>query len=257
MLDIKDIKLVAFDLDGTVYYGDELIEGANDTIGFFRKNGCKVCFLTNNSTKTRMQIFEKLHGIGVKCEPNEVMTSGFVAADYVRKRNISNVYISGSENLIREFEGLGVNVVDEGKAENLVIGYNPMFSYDDLAKAVRVAVKAQMILACNKEKLYPGKDKVLMPGCGAMVAAIEFCADRKADIVTGKPNTDMINFVSQYYNTEITHTLMVGDTYESDMVMAINAKAMSVYVGKERYDNVISVKSIKEIPTIIKNRKVV
>ncbi len=250
MFDIKDIKLVAFDLDGTVYYGDELIEGANSTVDFFRNSGCKICFLTNNSAKTRVQIYEKLQKIGVKCEQDEVMTSGFIAADYIKRNNLDNVFVFGSDNLIDEFRGLGINIVKEEYAENMVIGFNPTFGFDDLSKAVRVALKAKTVIACNKEKLYPDKNKVLTPGCGAMVSPVEFCADRKVDIVTGKPNVDMLKIVAAHFEVNISNVLMIGDTYESDIAMAINANAMAVYIGNEEHEGVTSVRSIKEIPLL-------
>lgn len=254
MLDIKDIKLAVFDLDGTIYYGDELIEGANDTVDFFRNSGCKACFLTNNSAKTRTQIYEKLLKIGVKCEPDEVMTSGFIAADYVKRNKLDNVYIFGSVDLVKEFKNMGINPVDEASAENLVIGFNPLFTYEELAKAVRVALKAKKVIACNKEKIYPDKNKVLFPGCGAMVSSVEYCSGREADIVTGKPNIGMIMNVAKHYNIDISNVLMVGDTYESDIVMADNAKAMSVYIGKEKHGGKTSVEAIKEIPSLFNKR---
>ena len=47
---LSDFDAILFDLDGTIYWGTELIPGANDTIAFFRNNGKKVFFTTNNST---------------------------------------------------------------------------------------------------------------------------------------------------------------------------------------------------------------
>ena len=41
---LSDFDAILFDLDGTIYWGTELIPGANDTIAFFRNNGKKVFF---------------------------------------------------------------------------------------------------------------------------------------------------------------------------------------------------------------------
>ena len=45
---LNDIDVVLFDLDGTIYYGSKIIDGANETIDYFRKNGKKIYFTTNN-----------------------------------------------------------------------------------------------------------------------------------------------------------------------------------------------------------------
>ena len=64
-----------FDLDGTIYYGSKIIDGANDAIEHCRSLGKRVFFLTNNSTRTRQQIFDKLRGMGIDCEFEEVRLS--------------------------------------------------------------------------------------------------------------------------------------------------------------------------------------
>ena len=47
---ISDFDVVLFDLDGTVYYGSEIIPGANETIQFFRQKGKKVYLAGYSST---------------------------------------------------------------------------------------------------------------------------------------------------------------------------------------------------------------
>ena len=56
----RKLKAILLDLDGTVYYGSRLIKGADQAVEYFRDHGIRVLFLTNNSTKTRKQIQEKL-----------------------------------------------------------------------------------------------------------------------------------------------------------------------------------------------------
>lgn len=65
---LNDFDVVLFDLDGTIYYGSKIIPGANETIDFFRESGKKIFFTTNNSTKTRAQIYEKLFDMSVNCK---------------------------------------------------------------------------------------------------------------------------------------------------------------------------------------------
>lgn len=245
---LDDFDIVLFDLDGTVYYGSKLIDGANDTINFFRNAGKRIYFATNNSTKTRKQIFEKLVKIGVDCKFEEVLTSGYLAALYAQQENLHDMYIFGSENLRTEFDEMGVSYNQTENAENLLIGYNPAMTYDDIADALQVALHARTIIACNKERVFPGEGKRLMPGCGAMTAPIEWCANRECDVIIGKPSTTMIELIAEKERTPSYRLLIIGDTYESDIVMAKLAGAKHILISKaaEHHDTAV-VKKIADI----------
>lgn len=243
----EDVKAVAFDLDGTIYYGSKIIEGANEAIEHCRACGKQVFFLTNNSTKTRAQIFEKLRGMGVACAASEVWTSGYVAALYARREGLRNVYLCGSANLACEFEGLGVPVAGPDEAENLLIGYDPAFTYEKMTTAVRVALKARRIIACNKEKTFLGEGALAYPGCGGMVAPIEWCAERSADYVIGKPNTLMLDMLCEQLGLETHQVMMVGDTYGSDILMANKKGCPSVLIGTREYADTVTIERIGDL----------
>ncbi len=49
-----------FDLDGTIYLGDELLPGAKRLVETLRDNDKKVVFLSNNPTKDPKMYSEKL-----------------------------------------------------------------------------------------------------------------------------------------------------------------------------------------------------
>lgn len=255
ILTIDTIDVVLFDLDGTIYYGSKVIQGANETIHFFREKGIKVYFATNNSTKTRKQIYHKLIKMGVNCKFEEVITSGYLAALYAKKNHLENLYIFGSYNLMEEFTELGITIHQEETAENLLIGYNPAMTYEGLTSALQVAFHAKCIMGCNREKVYPGENARLMPGCGAMTAPIEFCSGRKCDIIIGKPNTLMVELIMAENQVSANRILVIGDTYESDIEMAKRAGCQSILLKEQGYYDVLAVKSIQEIPKVFENKQ--
>ena len=251
-MNLDNIKIVLFDLDGTIYYGSKIIDGANDTISFFRKNGIKVFFTTNNSTKTRKQIYERLIGMGVDCKLEEILTSGYLAALTAKKNYLEDIYIFGSKNLISEFEELGIKVNQNENAKNLLIGYDPDMTYEGLTKALQVALHAKCIIACNRERVYPGENARLLPGCGAMTAPIEWCANRECDIIIGKPNALMVDRLCEQEEITADKFLVIGDTYESDIIMANIAGCNAILLSDKEYEGTVSVKSIKEVPDCFK-----
>ncbi|NP_001134646.1 glycerol-3-phosphate phosphatase [Salmo salar] len=61
---LDSVDSVLFDCDGVIWRGDQAIPGAPDVINLLKKNGKKVFFVTNNSTKTRKMYADKLALMG-------------------------------------------------------------------------------------------------------------------------------------------------------------------------------------------------
>lgn len=245
----EDIKAVLFDLDGTIYYGSKMIEGADLVVQAFRDLGKKVFFMTNNSTKSRMRIFDKLSAMGLKCSREEIYTSGYAAALYAKEKGYGSVYIFGTNELESEFRGLGISISTE--ADAVIIGYDMEFNYQKLTKALQVAFRAKALIACNKEKHYPGEGAVRMPGCGAMAGALEGSLGKPVDYVVGKPNPLLLDIICSQQNLNKDDILVIGDTYESDIEMSNSYGCRSIYIGNEAYGHTATVSCIKDILKLI------
>lgn len=232
MLDLKRYRVVVFDLDGTVYEGPQLIPGAAGVIELLRVRGVETVFLTNNSACSSASIAGRLRGMGVPCDVGEVWTACDAAAQYLAANGLDDVHVCGTEQLRGSVERRGIRVVPPGQARCLLVGYDMEATYADCADAVEAALAADVFIACNKERRYPGRDGRELPGCGAMVAAVEWCAQRKADVVIGKPYAAMLETVMHHRECRPHEVLMVGDTPESDIEMARCCGCDSLLVGE-------------------------
>lgn len=188
------------DLDGTVYRGNELISGALDAIKCIREKKLNLFFFTNNSEKNRQQIAEKLFGMGIVCDKEHIVNSGYVAIQYVKDHHYSGIFVSGSDVFKEEFINSGIKLVNEDEAETLVIGMDSKFDYQKMKKALNAANCAKRIIACNMEKNFPCSQNELCPGNGALVAAIIFSSGKTVDEIIGKPNTPMFDYVLKITN---------------------------------------------------------
>ena len=61
---LSGVDAVFLDLDGTIYLGGELIEGAEAFLERCKEKGVKRYFLSNNSSKSVKQYLTKLHALG-------------------------------------------------------------------------------------------------------------------------------------------------------------------------------------------------
>jgi len=230
---LSNLKLFAFDLDGTIYLGENLIEGAVDLVCFLKKK-YSVVFFTNNSTRTREEIHSKLKKMGFDCYLNEIFTSSYATAKYLDESNLDNVFVIGSDGLRSEILGNGICIVDNDSAENLVVGLDFDFSYKKIETAMSILLNNGKFIACNEDRFFPIGGNRYMPACGAMVGAIAVASNRDSDFIVGKPNTYILSKIEEEYEIEHHEILVVGDSYESDIMMAKNNNSKAILVNSNK-----------------------
>ena len=255
MFDIAGkIKLFAFDLDGTLYIGDNKVAGAVELIDYLRKK-YKIVFFTNNSSKTDREVQEKLNRLGFECNLDEVYTSSSAAAQYMKELSIDNLYVIGSDGFRSEIEGNGLRIVDNDSAENLVVGLDYDFNYKKIATALSVLLKGGKFIVCNEDASFPVGQNKYMPACGAMVGAIAASANKKPDFIVGKPHTYILSIIATTYGVVRDEIIVVGDSYESDIMMALNYNCKSILISSKdnvANGNVLIMNDINKILSYIK-----
>lgn len=100
---MDDIRAVMMDLDGTVYEGDNLVDGSYNVIRWFRERNIKVFYSTNNSEKSRKEVCEKLQRLGIPCHREDVVSSGFASAAHTKRSGLKAVFVCGTDGLKSEF----------------------------------------------------------------------------------------------------------------------------------------------------------
>ncbi|MDD2897394.1 MAG: HAD-IIA family hydrolase [Desulfuromonadaceae bacterium] len=215
------INVFAFDLDGTIYKGNTIIDGAAEVINYINNLGIQIVYFTNSSTRTREQIVDKLGGMGLVTSLNKVYTSAYATAVYANEKSYSKVWCIGTAGLNSEIETFGIQIAEDiSLAEALIIGLDPEFDYNKLAEIMPFRSSDCPIIACNRDRSYPVENGRFLPGCGPIVAAVEDALGRKVDCVTGKPSTYMLGLLTSDWNYINSDIIVVGDSYDSDIQMA-------------------------------------
>jgi len=240
-------------MDGVIYRGSKPIKGAAKAIAFLRNSGKRVIFLTNNSESSRSSYVKKLMRMGVPASEDDVITSGQVAADYIKKREPSaKVFVIGGKGLVEEIRRAGLKIVKPEKATHVVVGIDQSLTYEKLKQGFRALLAGAEFIATNPDTIYPAEDG-LSPGAGAILGALERSSGRKPDVVIGKPSPLIIRFVLQILGAKSKETAIIGDQIETDIKAGKRMGLLTILVlsGVSKAGDIKKVKGTKNAPDFV------
>ncbi|SDL10786.1 HAD-IIA family hydrolase [Halarsenatibacter silvermanii] len=257
---LADYEGFIFDLDGTIYLGEELIPGAREVIEKIKNLNKGCVFLSNKPIARRENYAEKLIRLGIETSPEGVINSSLVTADFLAK-NLPGaaVYVLGENSLIAELEEAGLEVVNkEGEAEGhkvvegdftgkgydffrlnhenkdyedidcLVVSFDRTLHYGRLNDALQILQKGAKFIATNPDTTCPLKCGEV-PDAGSIIAAVEAASGRRVEKIMGKPSAQMIETALSAMNSGRENPisredcLMVGDRIGTDIKMGKKA----------------------------------
>ncbi len=210
------LRLVVFDLDGTVHRGTEALPYAGETVQWLLDQGVAVRYFTNNSAARPEAVEAKLRALGVPCEREWVYGTGRLAAEWCRDQGVSSAFVVGEPELETTLAEAGVRLVREGPAEAVVVGICRRLTYAWIEEASNRVRQGARFVATNRDPTYPLEGGRLQPGAGVMVAAVE-TASGVAPVVLGKPGPAGLLRIVAEAGVGVEETLVVGDRIDTDV----------------------------------------
>ena len=239
---------ILFDLDGVLYRGDDALPSAPPTLAGLRRRGVRPVFLTNNSSRTPLQVAEKLRGIGIEAEPGEVVTSALATAELLAERGGGRAFVIGQDGVREALSDAGIAIVDGDpeEADLVVVGYDGGATYGSLKRASLLVQRGARLVATNADGSYPAADG-LWPGAGALLAVITTTTGAEPEIV-GKPFAPL--FEAGRRRGGGGRPLVVGDRLDTDIEGAarLGWDSMLVLTGVSGREDV---ERLGIVPTVI------
>jgi 4-nitrophenyl phosphatase len=219
-VDWSTLRAVLIDLDGVVYTGRDPIPGAASFLSEARRRGLKFLLVTNNSTTSPERVADRLRGMQVDVEPNEILTSAQAAVGYVGRRaeRGAKVYVVGETGLRQAAQEEGLVVVEEDDScEWVIAGLDRAFTYEKLAAATRAIRGGAHFVATNADALLPVEGGQVVPGAGTMIAAIK-TATAVEPVVVGKPEPGLFEHgLHRLGGLAADQAAMIGDRLDTDV----------------------------------------
>lgn len=223
-----------FDLDGVVYVGDRMIEGADRTIRHVRTCGLPIRFTTNTTTMSLASLHRKLVDLGLPIERAEEFGVIRAAQRYLDSLDNPICYLLLTDDPKRDFSQYAQS---DTNPSHLVVGdVGKVWDYRLMQRCFEMIMGGARIVALHKGKYWQTETGLRMD-IGAFVAGLEYVTDTEATVI-GKPSTDFFRLVLDDIGLDVSDVVMIGDDLNNDIAGAqrIGMKAVLVRTGKFRQE---------------------
>jgi glycerol-1-phosphatase len=229
---VRPYDHVLLDLDGCVWVGDDAVPGSPEAIAALRDAGTSVLFLTNEVRHSPEELVRRLWRLGIRAALDEVLSVGGALQFWLASRGAGGgAFVIGSPAIVAHVADGGLRVVNRtefaSRADVVVVAGHERFDFQELKIAAQAVLRGAELVATSRDSSFPMPDGP-WPGTGAMLAAVETAAGRRADHVVGKPEGAM--YAAARDRLGSGRTLAVGDRLDSDVLGARRAGLDSALV---------------------------
>jgi len=226
---LASIRALVIDADGVLWHGRNPLPAVPAFFDFLRAREIRFIIATNNSARPGSEIVERLAHFGVTITENQVLTSAEATALFLPRviPRGGRVFLIGGEGLANELTRAGFQLVEEN-AVAVVVGLDTHLTYQKLKRATIEIRSGAKFIGSNADKTYPS-DEGLVPGSGAIIAALETATDVAPSII-GKPERAMFDIAIEKLNAPREFVAMLGDRLDTDIEGAQRAGLHSILV---------------------------
>ena len=249
---LLNMKLFLFDMDGTLYLGNQLYPFTIKLLDTIRNAGGKYLFMTNNSSKSVSDYIKKLAKLGISAERDDFITSSQATAYYLKKYHANQIlYVCGTESLKEELRSEGFEVSEDiSKTQCIVMGFDTELTFQKLHDVSYLLLTQPELpyIATNPDLVCP-TEFGSVPDCGSVCHMI-YNATGKKPVVIGKPSPLMPQLAMEKCGMDKANTCVVGDRIYTDIKSGLNAGITSILVMSGETDEEI-LSSSSEKPHIV------
>lgn len=229
---LQSMKLFLFDMDGTLYLGNQLYPFTIELLDTIKANGGKYLFMTNNSSKSVLDYVKKLEKLGIQATREEFMTSSQATAFYLHKHHEGQrLYVCGTESLKEELRSEGFTVTTNlDEVDCIVMGFDTELTFQKLHDVSYLLLTRPELpyIATNPDLVCP-TEFGSVPDCGSVCIGIKNATGREP-IVIGKPSPLMPQLAMEKLGIAKEETCVVGDRIYTDVKSGLNAGITGILV---------------------------
>jgi NagD protein len=229
-----------FDLDGTIYLGDQIIPRAEWVINCLKKNGKRIIFVSNKTTGTIYDYYQFLTSNGFETKEHEIINSTEITAKFLNTYHPNKKFFAiGETKFIEEIEKSGLKYSEDSNEIDIVlVTLDRTLNYLKLEIAANALDKGARFFAANIDNTCPINGGEILDA-GSTISALELRTNRKLEKYFGKPSKYMMKEVLKRLELKNNKCLIIGDRLETDIAMGneFNIDTALVNTGVVKHSN--------------------
>ncbi|MBQ9796720.1 MAG: HAD-IIA family hydrolase [Clostridia bacterium] len=238
---LKNKDLFVFDMDGTIYLGEQVFPYAVRFIHNLRAAGKRVLFFTNNASHSPLFYLSRLTRMGFDPRQSEIMTAGDVTAEFlIRHRPNQSVYLLGTEDLVQNFQSRGIPLVagESERADVVVTSFDTSLTYQKLSDACRL-IRGGAEYLCTHPDFNCPTEHGPIPDSGA-IAAFVTASTGVSPTYFGKPYRHTVEMICEATEVAKEKMCIFGDRLYTDIAVGKRhgITAVLVYSGETQPEDV-------------------
>ena len=225
---LRSKKGYVCDMDGVIYHGNLLLDGAAQFVHWLEENQKKYIFLTNSSERSPRELQEKLGRLGLHVGEEHFYTSALATAAFLKSQCPSgSAYVIGEAGLVGALYNAGFSMNDVNP-DYVVVGETSSFSYEKILKAVKLVRGGAKLIGTNPDITGPIENGIA-PATRALISPIEMTCGKQAYFV-GKPNPLMMRHAQKRLGVKPEDMAIIGDRMDTDVIAGIESEMDTVLV---------------------------
>jgi len=231
MTALSSIRGILFDLDGVLYVGSTVLEGAIKAVDEIKRRGYLCRFITNTSTLSRASLHEKLTGLGFAIVEDEIVSATRAALIYLQRFDDPVCHLLLADDVKQDFRHFRQS---DSKADFVIIGdIGEAWSYALLNRVFNLLIDGAEMIAIHKNRFWQTEHGLQMD-VGAFVSALEYASQKQAAII-GKPSPDFFKAALTELGLPPEQVAIVGDDIDSDIGGGQGAGLTGILVKTGKY----------------------
>jgi len=199
----------------------------------------KIPFLiaTNHSITPPEEAVMELRAQGVPIEKEQLHTPLNLLSDMFQARPPGRIYARGAPGFLSFLHGMGIELVNDSKADTVLLGFDRQMTYPALSTAITAVLdNGASLIAIHENHIFRDARGNVEPGLGCWVRAIEYATGTKATIV-GKPSQTYFAAALEKLGARPADTVMISDDPVGDLAGAKDAGLYTVFVLSGKYQD--------------------
>tara|TARA_B100000575_G_scaffold285452_1_gene280739 strand:+ start:1010 stop:1762 length:753 start_codon:yes stop_codon:yes gene_type:complete len=219
------VKIIATDLDGTLFKGETLINGVKESILELRNHNVEIYFTTNNSSQSPIEIQNKLVSLlNIEIDIRKIITPLIIFKDLLSNK-FHKLYVYGTNGLKKYIETLNIEIVSLDSSQAILIGRKEINKDQEINDIISHVKNGIQIYCLNKDLTYPTEFGE-QPGNGAIVKIIE---DELSINIESLGKSGEL-YPSYFDNNNIKIDYVIGDRVDTDIMFGKNLNAVTFLV---------------------------